>query len=339
MNCHTKANRVPYIDISRFLAIFLVLVGHIVDSDTSIKTVVYSFHMPLFFLLSGMVYKDRDDSLKNNLQLFFCKKMRTIVFPYILWGCIYAALSLKNILLVLYGSRETLIKAGSLSSLWFFPVLLCSQLMIECLLSIKLSHKYKSVFLGICAIILMFIGFIMPHNKSYGNPFGFDIAFVAAGFIIIGFISKKAIENFSKLKLPIKITLTIILMIVFIIVSCLFNKPCEYVLMANADYNNKVVFIVVSLLGSSICIFLGDILSSMLKKTKYLICIGQNTFAIFLVHKPIISLLRKIAVKVSLDYNNIFICIIIAVIALLISYMFVLVIEKFSPQIVGKQNK
>lgn len=50
-----QQKRIEYIDIAKGLAIFCVLVGHIVDSDTLMKTILYAFHMPVFFILSGMV--------------------------------------------------------------------------------------------------------------------------------------------------------------------------------------------------------------------------------------------------------------------------------------------
>ena len=57
---NTENKRIQYIDIAKTLGIILVIAGHIVSSDTEIKKVIYSFHMPLFFMLSGMLLKVKD---------------------------------------------------------------------------------------------------------------------------------------------------------------------------------------------------------------------------------------------------------------------------------------
>lgn len=63
-----------HIDIIKGLAIFLVIWGHIVQDtagnadiyfDNIVFKVIYSFHMPLFMLVSGYVYNYNLISLPN----------------------------------------------------------------------------------------------------------------------------------------------------------------------------------------------------------------------------------------------------------------------------------
>lgn len=52
-------NRIAYIDALRGFAILLVIVGHLIQFNYSsgienpIFNIIYSFHMPLFFFISG----------------------------------------------------------------------------------------------------------------------------------------------------------------------------------------------------------------------------------------------------------------------------------------------
>ena len=51
--------RVPYVDIARGIGIILVVIGH---NDFSLiapfaHKLIYSFHMPMFFFISGMFFK------------------------------------------------------------------------------------------------------------------------------------------------------------------------------------------------------------------------------------------------------------------------------------------
>lgn len=55
--------RVEYIDAMRGFAIILVIIGHLIQTyycnvySNAIFRVIYSFHMPLFFFISGCVSK------------------------------------------------------------------------------------------------------------------------------------------------------------------------------------------------------------------------------------------------------------------------------------------
>ena len=50
--------RLEWVDISKGIGILLVIIGHCVYIGGSIHNWIFSFHMPLFFILSGMFIKD-----------------------------------------------------------------------------------------------------------------------------------------------------------------------------------------------------------------------------------------------------------------------------------------
>lgn len=51
----TESNRIEEVDISKGIGMVLVITGHLCVSS-SLRNFIYSFHMPLFFILSGIVY-------------------------------------------------------------------------------------------------------------------------------------------------------------------------------------------------------------------------------------------------------------------------------------------
>lgn len=57
--------RIKWIDILRAIAIIFVVVGHTL-TEGEVQTYFYSFHIPLFFFISGMLLKIK----KKNLQHF-----------------------------------------------------------------------------------------------------------------------------------------------------------------------------------------------------------------------------------------------------------------------------
>ena len=46
--------RLNYLDYAKGIGILLVVLGHIYNN--SVKLWIYSFHMPLFFIISGYLY-------------------------------------------------------------------------------------------------------------------------------------------------------------------------------------------------------------------------------------------------------------------------------------------
>ena len=50
-----SVERIEYIDIARAIAMVFVVLGHINFANSGIKAWAYSFHMPAFFFISGMV--------------------------------------------------------------------------------------------------------------------------------------------------------------------------------------------------------------------------------------------------------------------------------------------
>lgn len=55
MKVQNNISRESYIDVARGLVILLVLIGHS-EPPALIKTGIYGFHMPFFFILSGYLF-------------------------------------------------------------------------------------------------------------------------------------------------------------------------------------------------------------------------------------------------------------------------------------------
>jgi len=71
--------RNTYIDTARGIGIILLVFGHIITANTYLFNWVYSFHMPLFFFLSGMVASEKN---LNNYPTYFKKKFKARIIPY-----------------------------------------------------------------------------------------------------------------------------------------------------------------------------------------------------------------------------------------------------------------
>jgi fucose 4-O-acetylase-like acetyltransferase len=88
-------SRLESVDYARGLGIFLVVVGHtlrgvinsgLVEQSPTTQFIddwIYAFHMPLFFLLSGL-FAER--SVSKGPRQFVGDKLRTVAYPYLIWS-------------------------------------------------------------------------------------------------------------------------------------------------------------------------------------------------------------------------------------------------------------
>ena len=75
----SRAERLSWLDVLKGIGIVLVAIGH-VYSNRVIYSWFYSFHMPLFFLAAGWVYKEKP--VLKDLK----RRIHTIVIPYFSFG-------------------------------------------------------------------------------------------------------------------------------------------------------------------------------------------------------------------------------------------------------------
>lgn len=76
--------RVLWIDIVKGVAIILVVLGHIGLTNVSyIGPWVNSFHVPIFFFISGMLFSN-----SNSFGIFLNKKILELIKPYLYFSFI-----------------------------------------------------------------------------------------------------------------------------------------------------------------------------------------------------------------------------------------------------------
>lgn len=69
--------RISSIDILKGIGIILVMLGHALPHDSFVRTLIYTFHMPLFFWCSGFFYKDKP------LKGATIKDAKSLLIPWI----------------------------------------------------------------------------------------------------------------------------------------------------------------------------------------------------------------------------------------------------------------
>lgn len=71
-----------YIDVAKGIGIISVLVGHHLQGMDMVVKWIYSFHMPLFFFITGYLYELRDTKPESPLYLIK-NQARRLLYPYV----------------------------------------------------------------------------------------------------------------------------------------------------------------------------------------------------------------------------------------------------------------
>jgi fucose 4-O-acetylase-like acetyltransferase len=100
--------RIAWLDYAKGIGIILVVYGHVISGlsnagvlqtisvaskqalDLSVQG-IYTFHMPLFFFLSGLLLKDHQLKTDRQRLIFAKKKISSLMYPYLIWSIIFGA--------------------------------------------------------------------------------------------------------------------------------------------------------------------------------------------------------------------------------------------------------
>lgn len=130
-----QAKRTGWIDCVRGIAIVLVVLGHLDIGNNPLCKWISSFHVPLFFVLSGVLVSMRDAYREKKLGSLLLYKTRQYLYPYLTFSLLPILYNL------LTGSPAQALKLTltleGYNTLWFLPTLWLA----ECLLLILLRSR------------------------------------------------------------------------------------------------------------------------------------------------------------------------------------------------------
>src|SRR6266508_2205994 len=199
----SMSKRIEYIDNARGIGILLVVMGHndfAVISPFAYK-VIYSFHMPLFFFLSGYFL-----NTAVGLWNFFKKRFHSLLKPYfftifliyfvsISFGKMGFQTAIARIIKSLYGAGHYL----DWVQLWFLPhlfvVSLFAYFFVHVIRQTRLS-QLRWVILTVFYVVGVFsINLFSPFEFNffgkgftvYGLPFSLDIVLVSGFFFMLAY--------------------------------------------------------------------------------------------------------------------------------------------------------
>lgn len=291
-------DRIEYIDIARGIAIILVVLGHCCHSvDIALNRVILSFHMPLFFFLSGVFAKS--ETVKTLLGGALLKAKKLLIPQVTLSVTI---IMLKGAIWLSEGKSLSDFNFLACFGFWFLPVLfLCSVYYMFVSSIIDLHKTLLKVATLIIAISLSVI-VIVNHVTSEITPVDWLIkSTVAMPFYFGGsFFKERVLKVDNKQRIASNILLLLLLPIIVILSQ--INSP---VLMYKNEYGIMPLFILTSVLG---ILFVVE-LSKRLVNMPILIEFGKLSVAVYVWNFLIVGfslrVLNRILLLLGLDNDAI----------------------------------
>lgn len=322
LNYYSSGQRNKCIDTIKGIAIILVVIGHCIQFGSGANVLesgsffedplfkfIYSFHMPLFMLVSGYLFAY---TTKRDTITIIKRKAKSILLPLIIWQTINLGI---NIILG-QSYTYTIFFLSYFHSFWFLRAL------FFCFMVILLMNRLFNDNI-ISYIVLFFILHFIP-NRVLPNIFVFTIVYFVMGYLF----NKKSfpiyyIPKYSK-SLFILFTVLFIALLtnfketyyVYISNTCIFNKlysPTYMLYIIIYRHLTAIIGCITILLSihyiyKTICIYIIDILSSL----------GQASLCIYVIDSIINEQLLPSFPFIQINY---IITIAETIIVLLISYL------------------
>lgn len=318
-----RENRLDWIDWMKALGIYLIVLGHFYSVG---EKLIYVFHVPLFFVISGFLNKKEADG-----QVFWKKLWYNLAVPMLIMAILN--LIIHSILKLLNGTFEPTdlywfvrnVLFGMVSgydALWFVYTLILLKILFQYFPSMRLFY---SVTVGMLALAYFYNNidlsgfpfFLSQPNAVVNICTAFP--FFALGVFLRNF--KMVLNEWNQMMMLFPTFVCGVL----VVIGCYFFN--EYVAMYRCDYGNSILLFMLGGIAGSIMIFA---LSKILGRVINVVAIiSQGTIIIVGFHKLLITLTREFFFESYLD-------IVFAAMIVMLFVPLIILTERYFPLMAGK---
>ena len=289
--------RIEWIDCLKAIAIIFVVIGHFPISYL-FKKYIYSFHLPMFFILSGLtfsVYKF------NDFKSFVLHKFKGILLPYIFlnisyfvfFSLFFKVLENNDIGLleiingIIYGNNDQYFLLNGPT--WFLPTLFLIELLGYVVIKYFNDDEKQ---LMLVAFGLLIYGYIENvAKKNFFMPWHVNSVPVACALFLMGYLFMKKYKSSEILRERMK-SPNLGYGIIFLLIGLYFSMKNGRVSFGGNHYHSMIYTLSAIIFNcSTYYIFMKKIIS--IKFFSRLLCyIGKNTLFILGFHKAVLILIN-----------------------------------------------
>lgn len=177
------SQRIGYLDVAKFIGLALVCFCHIPMPTGNFHAWIYSFHMPLFFLLSGIFFNPDKFSLKKvSIQL---------LLPFVLFNFLAIVINIclnfiidRTLEFPRFNLMNGLMGEYVIGPSWFLLSLFTIRIFCSYM------YKYAKMFGLLIGIILLLLVFLYTRETNIWNVLNIGSTVLGLPFYLMGFISK-----------------------------------------------------------------------------------------------------------------------------------------------------
>lgn len=319
--------RIRWIDMAKGIGILLVMIGHL--HLPYVTAWIYTFHIPLFFILSGCVFR----SFEINFKSFLIKKIKSIVVPYFCLGIFLPIFfSIQSYFIdkerdvsVYIGYFVDFVLQKRWYTIWFIACLFIVELLFFFIVKICNNNMLPIV---IVSCVLGAVSMVYFKFDGPALPWNIDIAFSALPFFAGGYVffNCQKFYLFFLEKKPHKLFLFLILVILN--VGCAYGTlriSNELLDMSSGLWGFPPLTYIAAFAGSLCVIMFSNLI--VIKPIEY---IGKNSLVYYVWHSRImIPILGYIYTALGIfQSNDIFTSIIYTFVSLVIICVVLTICDK-----------
>jgi len=278
-------------NVAKALAIIAVVVGH---TDPPIFSIIYNYHMALFFFIMGYLYKDNDS---REPWMLVKKRLRSLYLPFVRFNLLFLLFHNLFFFIFLYSDQvnfngtvvreytsadlmENAVKILFFKNteqlvgvLWFLRTLFLVNV-VFCLIrfaGLMLLKRYEQ-FTAIAVLVLFAIGVLMSLRKDIVSA-EMARAFVSLFIFYLGFLYRR-----SESVVPMKAVFAIGFGALFVLLSSYGTVMLVYVGLVNPAF-----FVAASILGIYVNIYLAKTIART-RAVVFFDYLGQQTLVVLAFH-------------------------------------------------------
>ncbi len=301
--------REQWIDVVKGVAILCVILGHAIEK-TSVNVnvsvfwnvlhdVIYSFHMPLFFAISGYVYAINGQKKKNSV--FIKNKILSLLVPYVIFAIlvwcgkyIFSAFVSNQ---VTFGDLLELFM-NPISFLWFIYILFFATVITKLLDSLIQNN---------CIVFLICVAMIIIRLIIQTNVILIHGILLYTGFYYSGVIFYQYKEQLTKKWVMLLVTIAY----------------CATVILS---FQNQLSFVFITIMNAMGTLFFLSLFYIVLGKRKLpsnhiIMTLGKLTMYLYMIHPIMISGVGSVLNYFKVPYALVWIFILVSV-GIVIPYLY-----------------
>lgn len=261
--------RLEYIDIAKGIGILLVVVQHLTAKTSILNIYISSFHMPLFFMLSGMLY---NPSRHPAFWEYAKRKMAVLLKPLLIF--IIINLALTYLLRLNYYTIESIIDLHFPAAMWFVWILFLTEL-----ISFHIIRSGKA--LTALTILTAFSISAILRDSNVALPLNLCSITVAVAFYGIGYMFKEFCVSYFQRNDAASMYLSIVGLFIPLIYAVCNGTGMD--LSGNYIPHPEILSISVGLL-SSICLVKASKAINQRLIRNFLVFLGKNSMTTLCLH-------------------------------------------------------